>query len=347
VYAGGPAGVTVYQRTGLGTLAATGSGAALADTTDLLLTPDGRDLVVAQFGGRLSYFTAVAGTLTQRAGAAGCMNGDGSGACQALGGLGGNANSRSFLATDASGLDVFATSDTKGMLASVVRDYRPVCHAASVTLPFETATAIHPDCADPNGDPLAYTVTSAPRSGSLSGTFVYTPAAGFSGTDQFTYFATGHGVSSAPATVALGVFRAPPIAPAAPPVVVHTPAPRRTVGALVGTRWEIHGTRFSLLQLTLSQLPKAWAAQIRCAGKHCPFARRTLKGRAKHGTASVLGSLKRSQRRFRAGQTLEVWVSAPGLNTKVARLVLKKGRIPSTQALCAAPGAKKAASRCG
>jgi hypothetical protein len=194
-------------------------------------------------------------------------------------------------------------------------------------------------------------VTAGPAHGSLAdqggGTFVYTPAAGFSGPDQFSFAATGRGVTSAPATTALAVAAAP-----APPVVVvgKTPqpaTPRRTVGALVATRWEIHGTRFALRQLTLSQLPKTWTAQIRCAGKHCPFARKTLKGKAKHRTANVLGSLKRSQRRFRAGQTLEVWVSAPGFNAKVARLVLKKGRIPSTQALCAAPGAKKAAPRCG
>jgi hypothetical protein len=149
-------------------------------------------------------------------------------------------------------------------------------------------------------------------------------------------------------TVALGVAGPPavpqPAAPA-PSVVVHKDRVA-TVGALVGTRWVIHGTRFSLRQLTLSQLPKTWTAQIRCAGRHCPFARRTLKGRVKRGTASVLGSLKRSQRRFRAGQTLEVWVSAPGLNTKVARLTLKPGRIPATRALCAPAGAVKPQKRC-
>jgi hypothetical protein len=73
----------------------------------------------------------------------------------------------------------------------------------------------------------------------------------------------------------------------------------------------------------------------------------TLKGKAKRGAADVLRSLKKSRRRFRAGQTLEVWVSAPGHYTKVARLVLKKGKIPATRALCAVPGAKKAASHCG
>ena len=42
---------------------------------------------------------------------------------------------------------------------------------------------------------------------------------------------------------------------------------------------------------------------------------------------------------FRAGQTVEVWVSAPNFNTKVARFVLKrKGKIPTTQPFCVLPG---------
>jgi hypothetical protein len=117
--------------------------------------------------------------------------------------------------------------------------------------------------------------------------------------------------------------------------------------SLVGTKWDVLGKRFTLNQLTLSQLPEHWTAQIRCAGKRCPFKRATLKGTAKRGVASVLRALPARRRRFRAGQTLEVWVSAPGFNTKVARLVLKKGKIPSTQSLCVPPGAVKPQKRCG
>jgi hypothetical protein len=62
--------------------------------------------------------------------------------------------------------------------------------------------------------------------------------------------------------------------------------------------------------------------------------------------ANVLGSLKQSRRAFRAGQTVEVWVSARGFNTKVARLVLKRGRIPSTKSLCVLPGASKPRKSC-
>src|SRR5204863_296560 len=78
-----------------------------------------------------------------------------------------------------------------------------VCRAASVAVPFATAVPIHLDCADPNGDPLTYAIASGPAKGQLGGVdpagqVVYTPAAGFSGADQFSYRATGRGVTSAP-----------------------------------------------------------------------------------------------------------------------------------------------------
>lgn len=322
---------------------------------DLLATSDG--LILSTFGGRIAYFSRDPATsaLTQLPGPLGCMTPDGSnGACQTLAGLDGDGTEQTFLAADPAAVNVYAASDRHGMLASIVRDYGPICHAASVAVPFGTAVPIQLDCADPNGDPLSYAIAGGPTRGSLSGPngaqVVYTPAAGFSGADQFTYRATGRGVDSAPVTVALGVAPAPPAV--APPVIgVNPPASpaakrRGTVRALVATRWTVRGARFELMQLTLSALPKHWKAQIRCAGKHCPFKRNTLQGKARHGVANVLRSLKKRQRRFRAGQTLEVWVSAPHLNTKVARLKLKKREIPSTQALCVAPGAVKPQKRC-
>jgi hypothetical protein len=351
VYVGGASEVTALPLTPDGLLQPPVAAASIGTAEDLAATNDA--LVASTFGGVIRYFSA--GTLAQLPGTKGCMNADGSGGCLKLAGLDGPAQRHTFLAADPAGLNVYATSDGMGMLASIVRDYGPVCHAASVTVPFGTATPIQLDCADPNGDPLTYGVVSGPAHGALSGggpgQVVYTPAAGFSGADQFSYEATGRGVDSAPVTVALGVAPAPPVlAPVVIPVTHPAPpaAKRpRTVGALVATQWTVRRTHFKLSRLTISSLPRHWSAQIRCAGRHCPFTRRTLKGRAKHGVANVLGSLERRQRRFRAGQTLEVWVSAPGFNTKVARLALKKGRIPATRALCVAPGAVKPQKRCG
>ena len=77
-----------------------------------------------------------------------------------------------------------------------------------------------------------------------------------------------------------------------------------------------------------------------------PVQEEELKGKAKKGVASVLGSLRSKQRKFRAKQTIEVWVSAPNFNTKVARLSLKSGKIPSTTPLCVVPGGAKPQRTC-
>jgi bacillopeptidase F len=73
--------------------------------------------------------------------------------------------------------------------------------------------------ADPDGDPLAAVPVAGPSHGSLAlradGSFVYTPAAGYSGADAFSYAASDGPLLSAPATVTLTV-----VAPNQPPVAV-------------------------------------------------------------------------------------------------------------------------------
>jgi MYXO-CTERM domain-containing protein len=62
--------------------------------------------------------------------------------------------------------------------------------------------------ADADGDPLTYTVVSAPSHGALSGTapaLTYTPAADFAGSDAFTFKVNDGTVDSAAATVSITV----------------------------------------------------------------------------------------------------------------------------------------------
>ena len=62
---------------------------------------------------------------------------------------------------------------------------------------------------DADGDPLTTTGVTQPAHGqvtlSANGSFTYTPTAGYSGTDTFTYRANDGKVSSAPATVTISV----------------------------------------------------------------------------------------------------------------------------------------------
>ena len=122
--------------------------------------------------------------------------------------------------------------------------------------------------------------------------------------------------------------------------------PFPTLTSPVLTRWDVRGSSLKLTQLTVSQLPTGWKAQIRCSGSKCPFKKKTLKAKVKGGVANVLSALKTKERKFRAKQTVEVWISAPNFNTKVSRLALKKGKIPTSQAFCVVPGQSRPQKSC-
>ena len=122
--------------------------------------------------------------------------------------------------------------------------------------------------------------------------------------------------------------------------------PFPTLSSGVSTKWNVKGSKLTLDVPVDLCAARPGNAEIRCSGKGCPFKKKTLKGKAKKGVASVIGSLSSKQRKFRAKQTIEVWVSAPNFNTKVARLSLKAGKIPSTTPLCVVPGGAKPQRTC-
>jgi hypothetical protein len=82
------------------------------------------------------------------------------------------------------------------------------CHSFTQGTGMGVAAPITLDC---NGDPFLYAIAGNPSHGALSGfsattgTVTYTPAAGFSGTDSFTYKGVNGPVSSSTATVILSV----------------------------------------------------------------------------------------------------------------------------------------------
>ena len=121
------------------------------------------------------------------------------------------------------------------------------------------------------------------------------------------------------------------------------PFPTMTSG--VASKWDVKGDSLTLTLLQVTQqFPKGWKAQIKCSGKpKCSFRSKSLKaGKVKRGAATVISSLSKKNRKFRAGQTIEVWVSAPNFNTKVARLVCE-GEDPDHAAVLRAPGTDEAA----
>jgi hypothetical protein len=228
------------------------------------------------------------------------------------------------------------------------------------------------------GAPVAGTLGAIDQA---AGRVFYNPFGGFTGADSFKFRAFSTVNASADSTVSLNVTApgaAAPVAPAgldgdrdgfftgqdcndANPAIrpgalevkgnrvdencdgLAEPFP--TLASGVVHNWD---ARFTLrvLQIT-QQFPRGLSAKILCAGKGCRFRSRRLKvPKPKRNAANVLPSLPARLRHFHAGQTVEVWVSAPGFNTKVARIALKRGKQPVIQPLCVVAGETKPRETC-
>jgi len=84
----------------------------------------------------------------------------------------------------------------------------PVAQNQSLATPLNTAKAVTLAATDANNGTLAYSIVDAPSHGALSGTapsVMYTPAAGYTGPDSFTFTATDGIATSATATVTIDV----------------------------------------------------------------------------------------------------------------------------------------------
>jgi len=98
-----------------------------------------------------------------------------------------------------------------------------VAQAQTLSTAKNTAKLITLNATDADGDALTYTLVTSPVHGVLSGTapnLVYTPAAGYIGSDPFTFKASDGKGDSNTATISISVSDA-----AAVPVITTQPAP--------------------------------------------------------------------------------------------------------------------------
>jgi hypothetical protein len=115
--------------------------------------------------------------------------------------------------------------------------------------------------------------------------------------------------------------------------------------------WGVAGKRIYLLRMRVEQVPRGGKVELRCKGKKCPYKRKSSKKRRK-GVVTLFKEIKarkavgKKQRTFRAGQTLQLRVTAPGHIGKVVKYRLRKGRIPSGQTLCLPVGGNKPRKTC-
>jgi hypothetical protein len=133
------------------------------------------------------------------------------------------------------------------------------------------------------------------------------------------------------------------VPPVAPPPPVRKP---RMVNAGVSYNWSVKRTRHTFTRLTVRNLPVGSTVQLRCTGKRCPLKSLTIK-RSRKSTMNVLNAkaLKgknKKRTRFRSGQSVDVRIAAPGMNTKMLRFVLRTGVVAKHRSYCVPLGAKRA-----
>ena len=103
--------------------------------------------------------------------------------------------------------------------------------------------------------------------------------------------------------------------------------------ATVSADWSSGGGMFALRRLRVTARPPRAAVRIRCTGRGCPFRERRVRG-----TFAAAG--------FRAGQTVEVAVTAPGHDGRSVRWRLRAGRRPAGVTRCIPLGNTRARPRC-
>jgi Ca2+-binding RTX toxin-like protein len=223
VYVVGTGGLVTFTRN-----TTTGALTALATDTgvsgdDIALTPDGANVYVASSAGN-SVLAFSRNTSTGALTANGCLGSTGCAGNTAAG-----LTSATGVAVAPTGMDVYVSAFGSGAAGQgavhwMQRQAAPACGDSSASVPFGTATAVGLPCTDPNGDAVTRSAVASPAHGTLSGfsggSVTYTPAAGYSGPDSFTYKgsnpAKGAGdvaVDSATQTVTITVGPAPPPPP--------------------------------------------------------------------------------------------------------------------------------------
>ena len=119
----------------------------------------------------------------------------------------GDAAFRYLVCDDGSPRECSVQTATVNVPVSPVND-APVAGDQSVTTDEDTVMEVTLKASDVEGDALGYTIVSAPRHGTLSGTganLIYTPEADYRGPDSFTFRASDGIADSDPATVSIMV----------------------------------------------------------------------------------------------------------------------------------------------
>ena len=119
----------------------------------------------------------------------------------------------------------------------------------------------------------------------------------------------------------------------------------KAMTATVSARWSVRGANVRLRRLRAAKLPSGATVLVRCIGRRCPFTRRTAANQ-KGTRLDLLDTLGPAVRRLRAGQTVEVLVTAHGYAGKLVRWRLRRGHKPTAVRRCVPLGNTKPRRRC-
>jgi DNA-binding beta-propeller fold protein YncE len=261
------------------------NGRGLDGTERLTLSTDGTTLYAGSWGKGVAFLTLdpATGRLSQPDSTEGCYTtdggsaADGPGSCTDVNALDGSL--RLALSPD----DLFGYMPSPGgagtgSITVLARRLPPVCTDVAGATPFQTPFALTLACSDPNGDAVTREIVTQPGHGSLAAIdqataqVTFTPAAGFSGPDSFTFRATDGALASAPATAAVTVGSGPVTPPTPTPTPTSTsdktkPSCKRSGGSALSVRKPVTRLRCNeaavvALKLTL---PAAVAKKLRVA----------------------------------------------------------------------------------
>jgi hypothetical protein len=103
--------------------------------------------------------------------------------------------------------------------------------------------------------------------------------------------------------------------------------------------WRVAGPNITAITLTASNVPAGATITMTCKGKpKCKFKSKTIKAKSA-GKIDLMKALGRKNKRFRAGQSLDVRITLAGWIGKDIVFKFKKGKIPKGATLCIALGA--------
>jgi hypothetical protein len=197
-------------------------GRGFGEQERITVSADGRSLYATgrSSGVQVLALDPATGKATQLPGVAGCLSDDGGsldgpGTCTDLRVTGGT---HALALSPDQAFGYFGSLDGDGSVAVVSRQVPPVCAGTTFATAFATPFTVVLPCSDPNGDPVTREIVGGPAHGALggidqaTGKVVYTPAAGFSGADGFTYRAVDAAGASAttPARITVGAEPPPP-----------------------------------------------------------------------------------------------------------------------------------------